>query len=265
MSIERNIAIVGLGGIGYYLGPLLIRWLALDSKNKDIKTTVYLVDGDIIESKNNIRVYTPSDVGRSKCRAMEALVTPLIADTSCNIVKIVSPITPRTVQRHNWTSIKDITVFGCVDNNPSRLFIEQMLEKNGDATFIAGGNVTYTGESYVVQFKNGKCTTGSLVEQNIGFSLVDDEDVFPDNKLDCVSRSEEDPQLSLVNSVVANIMVMQYFSLLHNNGDISNDRTQSSFDIRNGASLSVQGVSCTPDTSIKKKQNATTFYQKSHI
>lgn len=116
------IIIVGCGGTGSNLAPMLSRMMNYK--------TFLLIDGDVVEDKNIARqTYQTFDTGMNKARALakklnsnfnnsHQYIDRYIESKDDIIDRITDPATRELLQNET------IYICGCVDNNASRLILE---------------------------------------------------------------------------------------------------------------------------------------------
>lgn len=205
--------VVGCGGIGYHLAPHLARFTVNDKGFDNVG--FMLVDADRIEQKNLERVYGKGSVGLFKTAALanillqqeEKLAGKVVSypkflradlETLGNIEKATDAL-----NLHN----PQIALFGCVDNNASRLEMEKIAESLAEANrtciYIDAGNDFNSGQ---VRAWDGKDDGRFGLRPSKSFpdltNLEDVQDRHPDD-VSCTEQYESDPQLSLTNAQAA--------------------------------------------------------------
>ncbi len=121
------IIICGCGGTGSNLAPMLSRML----KNE----TFILIDGDLVEDKNIERqTFQKFDVGSNKARALakklnsnfpnKHLYIDKYIETKEDVLKLITDETTGELLEPNQKFI----ICGCVDNNASRLILEDLYK-----------------------------------------------------------------------------------------------------------------------------------------
>lgn len=201
-----NYAILGAGGIGTYLLEPLIRYLAYSRAPNTEADKLFIIDGDIVETKNMARQHTLAVVGRNKAE--------VLCDRSLGIVGddlIVQSVTSfyskekKGLDCHKEWLTDGITVFVCVDNDKTRVLIETALRKLDNATMIVGGNSFDKGQAQLFIRRNKKNLTPLISELAPEILEEDASDLFPDDA-DCLETAVSHPQLVFANSAVANAM-----------------------------------------------------------
>jgi molybdopterin/thiamine biosynthesis adenylyltransferase len=207
-----NIAILGAGGIGFNLAPVLSRVL-FHQKKADDQVAVTVIDGDEVEPKNTSRAYGAKDVGRNKAESLCHELTESFGEhISFSINR--NYVSPDTLHRiHKEWFRDDVTIFGCVDNNKTRAFMDESLDSLNSFTYIDGGNSEWEGQAQLILKRKGKYLTPRLIE--IAPEVQDEGDpkanVFPDDK-SCTEEYESLPQLYLANASVAMSMANLWYS-----------------------------------------------------
>lgn len=208
-SVFNNFVVVGAGGIGHFLAPVLAKYLSF--KHPGSKLTI--VDGDKIEDKNLARVYEVSAVGEMKAHVLASTCINLIPRDSLTVETVDEYITPDTYERyHRKWCVDGTVIFGCVDNNKTRVYLESLVKKLNNGIFVVGGNSYHEGQAQLYVRLDGKNITPPITE--FAPELLDESDplnVFPDEK-DCTTEYESEPQLILVNMTVASTMLNLFYS-----------------------------------------------------
>ncbi len=201
-----RVIVIGIGGIGSYLLPPLLKYLNYTAKNKP--KTIMLVDGDFYESKNASRQIVPI-MDENKALASEITY----AKEYSNITLTSYPM---YVTKENISDIleENDTIFLCVDNNYTRMLIDDYLYKNIKSyTLISAGNELYTGNVQLVQKTNNDILTPTLINKHPEVS--DGKDKSP-NDMSCEELAEAEPQISIVNQLGSSLMLNLYMSLVEN-------------------------------------------------
>ena len=120
------VIIVGCGGTGSNLAPMLSRMM----HNK----TFLLVDGDIVESKNISRqTYQTFDTGVNKARALAKKLNSNFDNRHQYLDRYIESkydILDRITDSATRDLLENETIYicGCVDNNASRLILEDLYK-----------------------------------------------------------------------------------------------------------------------------------------
>ena len=195
--------VVGGGGVGSFLLPVLCRYL-----NFDTATTtpheVLVIDKDTFEPRNQTRQHFTGAGGK--------------ADV---LVQMYRELFPRIQFEAHAVYLNDDNVFGyiaegdtifcCVDNHASRKVLTDYVETMSDGVLISGGNEYHDGNIQVHARKQGVTILPMLsyLHPEIGFPT----DVHPDN-LTCEDRAAEgSPQLIFANATVATLMCHAYWCI----------------------------------------------------
>jgi len=205
-NIFRNYVVVGAGGIGHFLAPSLARLLSAKLPNQ---TRLVIVDGDTIEDKNLERVYGTNSVGRPKAHVLAGMCIEATKPGSVEIASIAEYISPDTFfSSHRDWLVDDTVIFGCVDNNRTRVYLEQLAkERLKTCCLILGGNDYYRGQSQLWLRKNGVDVTPLITDFAPELTIEDTPgNFFPDDP-DCTQEYESEPQLVLTNQTVAVTML----------------------------------------------------------
>lgn len=158
MEIKYNIVVVGAGGIGTHLMPMLIR-ACCDTENKLQKFLV--IDGDVYERKNLARQqFTELAIGRNKAEVQVEKIVRLMnpcAKTDYPLTEIFQAfpkyLTPENLpEALSKLHVLDNTIiFSGVDNHPCRLLLSRFVEQNKvlNMLLITGGNNEMDGTVHV--------------------------------------------------------------------------------------------------------------------
>ncbi len=206
----KNIYIIGAGGIGSHLINPLGKFIKYYSESS-LPFNVVIIDGDKVEDDNIKRqCFIPSDVSKKKAACLADWFTAICGkDPRFNIYPIEDYLTPNNI----GDIIKDdCTIFVGIDNLVRRGTIEKYVtEKLKNALIIFGGNEYEDGDVNVVLIKNGKLQTPLYSEKHP--EIFTKRDKSPEEK-SCTEETPHFPQLVLINSTIANIMVNAYYSVL---------------------------------------------------
>lgn len=198
-----NHVIVGCGGIAWYLADLVARHLSQDEGHPRL----FLVDGDVIKDSNLTRQFFKSMVGMDKANALGSMLKDRFGHC-VDIIPINDFINEKTIKRHKkeWLQT-EVTILMCVDNDPTRVFVEEHASRLKDVTVISGGNDIEEGQAQMWVRRKGKDILPKFTE--IAPEIMADKAAMPD--LDhCLENSISEPQTALVNQAVATAMMMLY-------------------------------------------------------
>lgn len=179
--------IIGAGGTGSWLASFLSRF------NKN----VIMVDGDEVEAKNLARQnFEPNDINKNKALVIaakhefELSVNSYL--TSTDMLDEIASTQPE----------KTPIVIGAVDNNNTRLLINEWMDNQDNAIWIDGGNNAVNGQTIIHIKKDGSVVEGyeSPMKVEPGLAVSNDDERRPD-EISCAEQSESAPQ-----SITANVM-----------------------------------------------------------
>lgn len=208
----KNFLIIGAGGIGYHLAEPLVRFLNFELGNN---AKVYVVDGDTIEDRNLERQHTAGNTGRNKAEVLAENINARIRPTN-SVSYIPHFISPTTINDAHFKEVLQdgVTFFVCVDNNATRVLVENLVARLPNATMISGGNDFYKGQAQLYVRKNGKNETPTPSDVNP--EILELEDTFPD-EVGCDVAVVSEPQLIFANNSVACSMLNLWYSQCHTN------------------------------------------------
>jgi molybdopterin/thiamine biosynthesis adenylyltransferase len=238
MHTYSNFVIVGAGGIGAHLGPILAKYLAYSKPG----ATLTIIDGDQVEDKNLARVYSSDAIGDDKAEVLADYCEQTVPAGSLSVRTINQYITPRTFDRYHRGWYTDGTVvFSCVDNHKSRVYLEQLIGNLPNGLLISGGNDELSGQAQLFCRKDGEDVTPRI--SHFAPEILSTEDpnnIFPD-EADCSAEYEDRPQLILTNFAAASCMLNLFYSEVElKGGNPEPDaKNESIFDLRHGGRVRV--------------------------
>lgn len=238
MQNYTNFVIVGAGGIGAHLGPVLAKYLAFRKPG----ATLTIIDGDLVEDKNLARVYSSDAIGDEKAEVLADICTQTVPSGSLDVRSINEYVTPRTFDRCHRRWYKDGTVvFACVDNHKSRVYLEQLVGGLPNGLIISGGNDEISGQAQMFCRKDGKDLTPRI--SHFAPEILSDKDpnnIFPDED-DCSAEYEDRPQLILTNFAAASCMLNLFYSEVELKDECpeADALNESIFDLRQGGRVAV--------------------------
>lgn len=186
-----NHFIIGCGGTGSWLVPLLLRMRAKGDN-------LILMDGDIVEEKNFDRqLFQPEYLGWNKAEALA--VTFGLSDF---LPRYLQKSTRPQVQNEDW-------IWCCVDNHPARAeclaWVDELFSLDITLNLLIGGNEYEYQEAYLY-FATWK--DHGLLDPRIRFpELLTDKSGDPARPSCTGLAQKENPQLALYNFLVAGSMV----------------------------------------------------------
>lgn len=202
-----NIKVIGTGGIGLCVLPVLTRYLNF-SKNKNVELT--LIDGDYFEEKNRERQefdeYGP-----------KATVTADRIRREFNNLTVLDH--PVYIGDHNVNMMirENDIVLVCVDNHATRKLLAKRAESLQNIVLINGGNELTDGNILVHIRKDGKDVTPSITKHHPEILASDDEE-NPANKqmkgAGCAVMVKSAPQLLIMNNYIAANMLAALWNIL---------------------------------------------------
>lgn len=133
--LPQRVIVVGCGGNGGYLIPLIARYIATSPSEFIRDIELVLIDGDVVEEKNILRQnFVQSDIGNKKS---ETLADRCNMAFGMNIRAIPNHLNSGVLDRE-WANYGTL-VIGCVDRHEVRHLISQKIERH-----YAGYNSGYS-------------------------------------------------------------------------------------------------------------------------
>lgn len=197
-----NIKVVGVGGIGCCLLPCLARFLQFQS-GRDARVT--LIDGDVYESRNIERQSFKKAGNKAKVKAEEMAeefhgISFLAVDKYLDELNVIEFIRDGD------------TVFSCVDSKfvYTRKFISDRALELDNVLIISGANELTTGNVRFHWRKKKKDLTLPLANK---YHLEVENPSGQDEPVPgCGVRVESEPQLVLMNNLVAALMLSGFYA-----------------------------------------------------
>lgn len=211
-----NIVVIGLGGIGGCILPLM--WKAFNNEN----THLILIDGDSFELRNITRQFF-NNYGPKATEWKNFLQGQTFNKCRITAVNAYFPTELYELQEG------DIVVIG-VDNHFARKIINEKCKQLNNVIVISGGNELIDGNAQFYIRKNGELMAGEYLDTlhpEIGTAKKEEK------KTTSCDRAE-DPQYLATNNFVATIMFNILFNIL--NGAIP-DYTEVCIDILSNKAL----------------------------
>jgi molybdopterin/thiamine biosynthesis adenylyltransferase len=204
-------AIIGCGGIGYYLAEGVARVLAAQSKDETTETPeMIFVDGDIIKEKNLDRQFFKGVLGMNKAHALQTLVRDRFGDSRIQFSFVGDFVNEENAAFHRDLWLRPpLTLFVCVDNHRSRAFVEELACRIPDVTMIVGGNDEVNGQAQLFVRRGNRNVTPKITE--ISPEILADETPLP-NIAHCLEEGVSEPQTAQVNRAVALAMEILFLN-----------------------------------------------------
>lgn len=219
-----DIVIVGIGGVGSTLAPLISRHC--EHLPSQVPVRITIVDGDAYEEKNATR-QAFARCGNKATATVEMLCVQFPRITFQAVEEYLTP------ENVSFLIGEGAIVFCCVDNNPSRKVMDDFIGTLTDAVLISGGNDLTDGNVQMYIRRDGRDVTRSL-------SSVHPETARPEGKAPYEMSCEElamasSPQLFLANAFVAILMFLCLYHLVEMEGALDNPRLgELYFDLQTG-------------------------------
>ncbi len=202
-----KIKVIGIGGIGGCLLPILLRFLAF-SVPKESRVT--LIDGDSYETKNRDRQEF-NDFGNKALVSRRRLESGYHAEGDC--LMIITSVEEYITSRNASALIREgDIVFLCVDNHATRKVVSDRCAELNTVCLISGGNDLTDGNVQIfirLQGENKTLPLASAYHPEIEYP----QDTPPD-ELGCEEAMESSPQILITNNAVAATMLNAFLGFL---------------------------------------------------
>lgn len=200
-----NVKVVGIGGIGCCLLPILARYLCYSYSG----SVLVLIDGDSFESSNQER--QPAKPYANKATEMTLQLRYMGFN---NLAVNARPVFITEENIDTQFMDGDIIIL-CVDNHETRNLVSQYVEKEmTNASVISGGNDLTTGNIQVYVRKGG-------INLTLPIANKDHEEIANSQRsvtqvLGCRELAVSQPQLLITNNAVAAAMLNAFYALVTN-------------------------------------------------
>lgn len=218
----KHFVVVGAGGTGGYLIPQLTRQIKLQNDLRGLEGhqphLLTIIDGDIVEQKNLVRQqFIDRDINRNKAQVMAERYGRAFQLAVNYVTDYIESTEMLTSLVNNETHVP--VFLDCVDNNKTRVFIEEAHRSFGTSYFISSGNEEMTGQvvlslhdarhSLESRFEGEEFGYPVMVETpsvlNMFPSMLDGSDKLP-TEMSCAENAESAPQNIHTNMTAANLI-----------------------------------------------------------
>lgn len=190
--MTNNIYLIGCGGVGGYLAPVLAKHM-----NTDNATIVTCVDGDVVETGNLTRQnFRRSEIGTQKAGSLAS--------------KFGFEYRNEYID-DNFTVPDGSVIFCCVDNHPARRRCIEAVDKSEGSILIICAN-EYRDAQVCLYLKQW---AGTEADYRVRFpEVLTDTDGSP-NDIHCDSPAAlaSSPQLALFNNLAAAMGLGLYYDV----------------------------------------------------
>lgn len=199
----KKIKVIGAGGIGSLLLPVLCRFLNTGGE----PAMITIIDGDSYEGKNQSRQLF-SRLGNKA----DVSVEQLEKEFGNLIFK----------SKHEYLTDKSALylleegdiIFSCVDNHKTRLLLSDFcVDELDDVTVFSGGNSFTDGNIQIFVKRDGKCLTLPIANKYHP-EIVNPKDKRPD-ELGCGELSVSSPQLIFMNNTIAALLLNAFYTTFY--------------------------------------------------
>jgi len=191
----QKIIQVGAGGNGSWLVPHICR--IMNHRSSGIR--VYRIyDGDTVEEKNLLRQnFSQKDLGRNKAEALAVRYSSIYGKSLDFTPHYINDETLEGYYNH-------VILIGCVDNNKTRLMMQNAYKRFHDSIYIDIGNEEYWGQIFI---------SSNAGERYLFDNVKYSNDKHPD-ELSCAERLESGAQSPIINSYMAVLVANLLYSLI---------------------------------------------------
>jgi len=203
LAFVKTFSIIGLGGIGGWFTPPLLRFL--DAKG--FGGEILLADGDVFSFDNLSRQWADlSDVGRSKAEAMASRMLQSFPSLRIRAFHefVLSGNVVRVVPENSCAIV-------AVDNHPARALIARHAAALRDVCVLTAGNEKYDGNVHVSMRRAGKDLTMPLLERHPEIAKFRTGDRA---QMGCEELAQAgEPQLLVTNFLAATALLCTFHTL----------------------------------------------------
>lgn len=196
-----HVKVIGIGGIGTCLLPVLVRFLNLNAAG----TKLWLIDGDSFEEKNRERQAFNRFGNKAEVTAEQLPFQHPNVYVEARGVYVTETSVVELIREG------DIILL-CVDNHATRKLVSDRCEELQDIVLISGGNELLDGSVHIYIRKKGENATLPLAN-DFHPEIQYPEDTNP-GEVGCAEQAESTPQLLLTNNLVAAIMLGSFYAIL---------------------------------------------------
>ncbi len=195
--------VVGVGGTGSLVARDLPK-IIMDSGSKMV-----VIDGDVVEEKNMKRqAYQSHDIGDNKAIALSRKINTFYGDICEAIDGYVTKNEIVELLKSKYKGCPPVLI-GCVDNDNTRVLLEQTFQQLPECVYIDSANSEYDGNVYVaLKYHTGK-TEGKLRSQT--YQLKDD--VHPTEK-NCEEQAAAGNMQYMITNLKMATAVLEHIYLL---------------------------------------------------
>lgn len=198
-----RIVIIGIGGIGCHLLPVLCRYLRFHTATASTNTEVALVDGDMFEPKNEER-QAFKIIGNKAEVTAQSLSADFPGLTISAVLEYFDEVNAvRLIREGN-------IVFLCVDNHVTRKMVSDRCCELNDVVLISGGNEYTDGNVQIYIRKDGEDLTLPIANE-FHPEIEEPEDRHP-GQIGCGELIASKPQLIFINNAIASAMLAAFYA-----------------------------------------------------
>jgi molybdopterin/thiamine biosynthesis adenylyltransferase len=202
MNQPLRIVVIGLGGIGSWLAPVLARYL---EHRSGPRSTVTFVDGDGYERPNEAR-QNFSGLGNKARRTAEELAG------RCERVSFRA-VESYVTEANAAGLVQDgAVVFLAVDNHATRKLVSDHCAGLDNVCLLSGGNELTDGNVQVFVRRDGRSLSQPLTSYHP--EIASPADLSPADRGCEVLLAEGEPQLIFTNVAVASALLNAFYSVV---------------------------------------------------
>jgi molybdopterin/thiamine biosynthesis adenylyltransferase len=202
----KKIKVIGAGGIGSILLPILCRFLNTSGES----AIITVIDGDRYENKNQTRQLF-SRLGNKADVSVEKLAQDFGSLTFKSRAEYVTDKSALYLLEEG-----DI-IFSCVDNHKTRLLLSDFCENElDDVVLFSGGNSFTDGNIQLFIKQAGECLT-LPVANKFHPEILNPKDKRPD-ELGCGELVVSAPQLIFMNNMIAALLLNAFYANFYGEG-----------------------------------------------
>jgi molybdopterin/thiamine biosynthesis adenylyltransferase len=196
--------VVGVGGTGSLVARDLPKLLLRT------ESEMVIIDGDNVEEKNMVRqAYQTHDIGENKANALAKKINTFYGNICESVDSYVTKNEITEIVKSKYKSYVPV-IIGCVDNNKTRLLLENTFKDLDECIYIDSANSEYSGDVYIT-IKSDDAQYGKLRSEAYKMNI----DTHPTEKSCEAQIMVGNIQYMVTNLKMATVVIEHISALLH--------------------------------------------------